>query len=357
MSMHDHVPLRLVSWNITLRCPLRCSHCYSDAGVKEVTNPLSTDEAYRVLEQIRDTGNPVVILSGGEPMMREDIYDIARYGTDLGLLMAMGTSGFFIDEETVIQLKQAGITSVAISLDSVNPSVHDTYRGYEGAWDRAVRAIRLCNFHGIRVQINMTLLSPDSTAVDQVVSFGITLGVRDFQLFVPVPTGRSQKENHERFGSYEELLKHVLLSYTDKKIALRPTCIPQFRRVAEEIGIENPGWGRGCIAGISYCRIFADGDVTPCPYLPVIAGNVRQTQFSDIWDNSPVFTALRDFSRLQGTCGRCEYKEICGGCRARAFSAYGRVTHSCGSLVRPLDIEGELCAEDPLCPYVPGDVV
>lgn len=354
MNTSDLFPLRLVSWNITLRCPLRCHHCYSDSGDQEALDPLSTKEAFDLLDQIRETRNPVVILSGGEPMMRDDIYEIARYGTDIGLRMAMGTSGFFINEDTVTRIKESGITSVAISLDSADPLVHDTYRGYPGAWDRAVQAIRLCSSLGIRVQINMTILTPDITEVDSVVSLGRTLGVMDYQLFVPVPTGRSPRENYEKYGSYEELLTHVLRSYSGSDISLRPTCIPQFRRVADEIGIHNPGWGRGCVAGISYCRIFANGDVTPCPYLPASAGNLRQVRLLEIWNHSEIFAALRDPGRLTGKCGLCQYKGVCGGCRARAFSQYGNVTHSCGSLVRPEDIGGELCAEDPLCPYLPG---
>jgi radical SAM protein with 4Fe4S-binding SPASM domain len=354
MTMQIIPPLRIISWNITLRCPLRCSHCYSDAGDQDVADVLTTTEARGILDQIREAGSPVVILSGGEPMMREDIYDIARYGTDVGLRMALGTSGYTFDENTPKQLKDAGIENVAISIDSANPFIHDTYRGLPGAWNNAVRAIRLCLDQGMQVQINMTVLTPDIGEVDQVVTLGKELGCKDFQLFIPVPTGRSQKENYERYGSYEELLKQVLRSYSGGSISLRPTCIPQFRRVAHEMGIVQQSWGRGCIAGISYCRIYANGDVTPCPYLPAIAGNLRQQRLAELWKTSEIFVALRDYERLKGKCGICEYKEICGGCRARAFSRYGSVTHSCGSLVRPVDIEGELCAQDPLCPYVPG---
>lgn len=349
--------LRLVSWNVTIRCPLRCHHCYSDSGDREVIDPLTTKEAYQVLDQIREVGNPLVILSGGEPMMREDLYDIVRYGTDHGLRMALGTSGFFIDEERVSRLKEAGVISVAISLDSADKVIHDTYRGYEGAWDRAVRAIQLCRSQGMRVQINMTVLTPDISAINRVVALGTDLQVRDFQLFIPVPTGRSIKENHSRYGTFEELLKRIIQTYSGEDIALRPTCIPQFRRVAAEMGVYNPVWGRGCVAGISYCRIYANGDVTPCPYLPVIAGNIRETPLSDIWHNSKVLTALRDFDRLEGKCGICQYKMICGGCRARAFSQYENVTHACGSLVKPENIDGQLCGEDPLCPFIPGSTV
>ena len=346
-------PPRIISWNLTLQCPLKCPHCYSDAGEYEVQHPLSTTEAFSVLDQIKDTGNPVVILSGGEPMMREDVFKIASYGTSIGLRMAMGTSGYLFDENTPSQLKESGIRSVAISIDSADPVIHDSFRGSPGAFHRAVNAIRACIQEGMQVQINMTVLSPDPAIVDQVVTMGKELGVRDYQIFIPVPTGRSTEENYLKYGAYEELLRHLISSYADSGISLRPTCIPQFRRVAEEMGITNPAWGRGCIAGISYCRIYANGDVTPCPYLPVIAGNIRNTPFSDIWTNAEVFTAIRDFDRLQGKCGICTYKTICGGCRARAFSRYGTMTQSCGSLVEPHDIDGELCAEDPLCPYQP----
>jgi len=288
-------------------------------------------------------------------MMREDIFEIASYGTSLGLTMAMGTSGFLFDENTPSLIKGSGIKSIAISIDSADPEIHDTFRGCPGAFDKAINAIRSCIREGMQVQINMTVITPDSAILDKVVTLGKELGVRNYQVFIPVPTGRSIQENYQRYGAYEELLKHMLRTYTNSNsgVSLRPTCIPQFRRVAEEMGITDPRWGRGCIAGIFYCRIYANGDVTPCPYLPVIAGNIRETPLLNIWENSEVFAALRNYDRLLGTCGICQYKSICGGCRARAFSRYGNMTQSCGSLVEPHNIDGEICAEDPLCPYVP----
>jgi radical SAM protein with 4Fe4S-binding SPASM domain len=287
-------------------------------------------------------------------MMRSDIFEIARYGTTIGLPMAMGTSGYLITRETPSLMSAAGIRSVAISLDAADPASHDTFRGCRGSWERAVAAIRLCLKEGIRVQINTTVITPDQDALDQVIRLGQDLGVRDFQVFIPVPTGRSAKENYERYGTYEPLIRHILKTWTGEGISLRPTCFPQFRRIASETGVENKSWGRGCIAGRSYCRIYADGTVTPCPYLPVIAGDLRETCFSDIWNDSPVFTALRDAGSLSGKCGICEYQEICGGCRARAFSVYQNITGSFGKLVPPEEPIGELCADDPLCPYQPG---
>lgn len=348
-------PLRIISWNLTLRCPLKCSHCYVDAGNREAEGVLSTDEALAVIDQIRVTGTPVVVLSGGEPLMRDDLCAIARYGTDRGLKMAIGTSGYFLDQHMAERLRKAGIRTAAISLDSADPAVHDSFRGVKGAWDRAVAAIKNCTEAGVAVQINMTAVRPAAEEIGSVVEFGKSLGVKDFQIFFPIPTGRAKSAGPENPQEYEEVIRQVLLTYRDSDISLRPTCAPQFRRIAAGLGIEKPGWGRGCIAGISYCRIYANGDVTPCPYLPVSAGNVRDIPFDRIWNESPILAALRDPGQLAGKCGRCEYTSVCGGCRARAYrGADAFSSRWCDGLEKPTAIAGELCAEDPWCPYEPG---
>jgi radical SAM protein with 4Fe4S-binding SPASM domain len=349
-------PPRIISWNITLQCPLKCSHCYADAGAREAEGVLNTDEAFGVIDQIRATGTPLVILSGGEPLMRGDICAIARYGTEQGLRMALGTSGFFIDTEMAAHLSRAGIRAAAISLDSDSPAVHDAFRGTDGAWDRAVQAIRHCRDAGIHVQINMSVMNSRADEVDRVVRLGRTLGVRDYQLFFPVPTGRSRLAEPRSPQEYEKMIRQVLLRYRDSDMNIRPTCAPQFRRIADEAGIKNPAWGRGCIAGISYCRIYANGDVTPCPYLPVSAGNVRTGRFSDIWYNSSLFLKLHNPENLGGKCGRCNYRTVCGGCRARAYrGADAFSTGGCGGREQPGILPGDVSGEDPWCPYEPCD--
>jgi len=346
---------RIISWNLTLRCPLACSHCYVNAGKDEAVGVLSTDETLAVLDQIRATGTPVVVLSGGEPLMRDDLCTIARYGTDLGLRIVMGTSGYFLDRPMAEKLKEAGIRAAAISLDSADPIIHDSFRGVNGAWERAVQAIRNSTEAEIGVQINMTAMRPAAGDIESVVALGKSLGVVDYQVFFPIPTGRAGKIGPENPRQYEEVIRQVLITYRDSDINLRPTCAPQFRRIAADLGIEKQQWGRGCIAGISYCRIYANGDVTPCPYLPVSAGNVREIPFDRIWNESPIFVALRDPGRLTGKCGRCEYKAVCGGCRARAYrGADAFSSRWCDGLEKPTTIVGELCAEDPWCPYEPG---
>ena len=346
---------RIIAWNLTLRCPLKCPHCYAGAGDREADRALSPEEALGVISQIRAAGTPVVVLSGGEPLMRDDLCAIARYGTQQGLRMVLGTSGFFLDSAMAARLGEAGIRAAAISVDSADPATHDGFRGVEGAWERAIRAIRNCRDAEIGVRINMTAMRPSAGDIGDVVELGRELGVRDYQIFFPVPTGRAHVTAPADPRQYEEVIRQVLWKYRDGSVNLRPTCAPQFRRIAAELGIRNPAWGRGCLAGIQYCRIYANGDVTPCPYLPVSAGNVRTTPFRAIWYHAPVFRALRDPGLLTGRCGRCGYRGVCGGCRARAYRGTEAFSHRwCDGLEQPRAIAGELCTEDPWCAYEPG---
>ena len=343
----------IISWNVTLKCPLACPHCYAGAGT-EVPGVLSTPEAFGVIDQICTMGNPVVVLSGGEPLMRRDLFDIARYGSSRGLRMALGTSGYLFVRETARRLKQAGIGAVAVSIDAADPQVHDRFRGRAGSWEHAVRALRFCRDEGIRTRINTTVQSGDIAPIEEIVSLGTRLGVRDYQVFFPVPAGRAQAGAIAAPAEQERLIGELLHRYGDGPVHVRPTCAPQFVRIADQLGIRNAAKDRGCIAGIRYCRIYADGEVTPCPYLPVTAGNVIETPLIRIWQDSPLFAALRDPDRLTGRCGRCMYRRSCGGCRARAFGMSAAANGLCGGLVRPVSPAGEICGQDPSCGYEPG---
>ncbi len=353
----DPGPPRLISWNITLRCPLKCAHCYVDAGNSEPDGVLSTDEAKEVIDQIADVGSPILVLSGGEPLLREDICDIASYGTKKGLRMVMGTSGYSLDEEMALRLKEAGIKAVAISLDSTDPAIHDTFRGVEGAWDRAVHAIDSCNAAEIPVQINMTVVRPVIGDIDSLIQFCINKGVKDYHLFFPVRTGRGEGISLSTPEEYEGIIREVLARYRNSGLNIRPTCAPQFRRIADDLGIENPQWGRGCLAGITYCRIYATGEVTPCPYLTVSVGNLKKTSFSDIWYRSELFVKLRDLNNITGKCGRCTYKAACGGCRARAYQNPASSPRWCDGLAAPKHQTDEIFGEDPWCAYQPREVL
>ncbi len=351
-SEEKYVPL-VVSWNVTLRCNLKCSHCYINAGEIENRNELSTDGAKMLIHQIAEVSKPLLILSGGEPLLREDIFEIIRYGADRGLRMGMGSNGMLIDDEVARRLKDAGMWTVAISLDSSIPERHDEFRGVKGCWENAVNAIEALKKSGIHVQVNSTVTRQNYDEVDEIMSLAENLGVENFHLFFLVPTGRGTEINDITPRMYEDMITSTLAKTSKHDLNIKPSCVPQFMRVAKEQGVDMTRWIRGCVAGLYYCRIYPSGEVTPCPYMPLNLGNIREKSFKDIWFNSEVFIALRDFDRLKGKCGVCEYRDVCGGCRARAYGVSTEFMDFCGALHEPTETGGDYLAEDPWCIYQP----
>jgi len=348
-------PPHIVSWNVTFRCALRCVHCYSNAGEPHLHSELTTAEGRELLRQLAGAGVNIIILSGGEPLLREDIFELARYGTSLGLRMAMGTSGIYITDSVAGDLRDSGIRKVAISLDSLRPAVHDRFRGYRGGFVRAVKGISFLQDHKIPVQLNVTVTHENYEEIPKIIHFGKEYGIRDIHLFFLVPTGRGSTITDISPEHYEKMIRDVLIFSADEGILVRPTCAPQFMRIASQLGISRQEWKRGCIAGRSYCRIDPAGEVTPCPYLPVSLGNSLKIPFGEIWENSAILTMLRDTSQLEGKCGRCEYAGVCGGCRARAYGLSRLVPNICGDLDRSGDLKGNIMAEEPWCPYQPTE--
>lgn len=333
----------LISWNVTSRCNLRCAHCYLDAHNGGGARELSTGEAKMLIDQVAQVGSPVMILSGGEPLLRDDIFEIAGYGTEQGLRMAIGSNGTLIGGRTAARLAGAGIRKAAISLDSADPGVHDRFRGVRGAWERAVAGIEACRDAGIGVQVHTTVTLQNHCELEAIADLGESLGVHDFQFFFLVPTGRGKGLADLSPGMYETIIREILRLRAERGLAIRPTCAPQHVRIASEMGLPVAEGERGCIAGIRYCRIDPLGEVTPCPYLPLGLGNIRETTFAEIWNGSEVFANLRSGEALTGKCGACEYRFTCGGCRARAYG-----------LTKENFYAGDYLAQDPWCLYEPG---
>jgi radical SAM protein with 4Fe4S-binding SPASM domain len=347
-----YVPL-VVSWNLTRKCNLKCPHCYINATTQELKNELTTEESKNLIDQICEVSKPLLILSGGEPLLRPDVYELVRYGASKGLKMGLGSNGSLIDAAAAKRLKDAGIETVSISLDSHIPEQHDEFRGVSGSWEKAVGAIKALQENGVLVQVNTTLTQQNYDQIDDIMSLAENIGVENFHLFFLVPTGRGVKIADISPAKYENMIKTTFARVAKHRLNVRPSCAPQFMRIAKEMGLDMSRWIRGCLAGLYYCRVYPNGDVTPCPYLPIKLGNVREKSFKEIWFNSKIFKTLRDFDSLKGKCGDCEYRALCGGCRARAYGLSSDFIDYCGDMHEPAELKGDYLTEDPWCVYQP----
>ena len=351
-SSERFVPL-VMSWNVTRECNMKCSHCYINATEKKLANELSTQEGKMLMDQIRKVSSPLLILSGGEPLLRPDIYELIEYGASKGLKMGLGSNGSLIDDAVARKLKAAGIATVSISLDSNIPAQHDEFRGVEGAWEKAVNACKALRKNNVLVQVNTTLTQQNYNQIDDIMSLAEGIGVENFHLFFLVPTGRGNKLTDISPQKYEDMITNTFAKVANHRLNVRPSCAPQFMRIAKGMGLDMRQWIRGCMAGLNYCRIYPNGDVTPCPYLPIKLGNIREKSFKEIWFESPVFKALRDPNCLKGKCGVCDYRTLCGGCRARAYGLSSDFIDYCGDLHEPSEAKKDYLTEDPWCVYQP----
>ncbi len=331
--------LRLVFWELTARCNLKCQHCRAEAQDDFVAGELTTDEIISVARDIRKTADPIMILTGGEPLVRADFFDIVDECTSLFSRVAVATNGTLVDDAMAKRIVDSGVQRVSISLDGSNAKTHDAFRGLPGSFDNALRGFDAFRRAGESVQINVTVTNHNDAELEDLLNLCIERGADAFHVFMLVPVGcgaeidESVRLSPERF---EEVLRWLF----DKSLELRgkvhvkATCAPQYYRIMREIsrerGIELPkgphgmnAVTRGCLAGSAVCFISRTGDVQPCGYLPVVAGNVREKTLGDIWQDAEVFAALRDPSNLHGKCGACGYRKVCEGCRARAYASTG----------------------------------
>ncbi len=344
--------LKWLAWEITRRCNLHCVHCRSSSELEVKAHPdFSTEEAFRIIDDITSFARPVVVLSGGEPLLRKDVFEIARYGTDKGLRMCLATNGTLVTQDVCDKIKESGIRIVSLSLDGSTPEIHDNFRQQPGAFEGTVNAARLFRENGIDFLINSSFTKRNQSDIPNVFRLAKELGATAWYMFMIVPTGRGEEILEELISpeDYEAILEwHYEMEKHEKDILVRPTCAPHYYRVrlqkAKEQGEKvevrslkfSTGGSKGCLAGQLIVLIDVDGNVLPCSYFPMSAGNIRERSLKDIWENSPIFKELRDWDSYKGKCGKCEYIRVCGGCRARAYA-----------------VSGDYLAEEPFCSYVP----
>ncbi len=356
-----------VSWNLTARCNLFCTHCYMSAAPHaDITTDFTTAECFRVIDEMAKVNpNLFLILTGGEPLVRKDIFDISGYASDKGFTCVLGTNGVLIGKKEARAMRQSGLQGASVSLDSVDPEKHDQFRKLPGAFKNALRGIEFLKEEGLDFSLHMSVMSWNVSEIPAMIDFARKIGSKVLNFFFLIQTGRGQGIIDIQPSQYEEILTYLARAQgvgaqdanvsslfnqfedpwttsigSANGVILRAKCAPHFRRIIYQLDPNSPmlkNYAQGsCPAGKYYCRITPEGDVTPCPYMPVSAGNLREKSFDEIWSQSPVLNDLRE-PHLGGRCGDCEFTDICGGCRCRAYA-----THN------------DYLAEDPACDYQPG---
>lgn len=339
--------LRLLAWEVTRRCNLACIHCRAAAGSGPYPGELTTDEGVALLTALARQGQVVVILTGGEPLLREDIYDLTEYGHRLGHRMVMAVNGTLLTPQIAARLKEVGSQRLSISLDGATAAAHDRLRAVDGAFDGALAGIAACREAGLPFQVNTTITKRNLAELPAIFELALNLGAAAHHVFVLVPTGRGGQIRDELLSpaEYEETLRWLLARQREGRLFIKPTCAPQYYRLwredararGEKITAATHGleaMTKGCLGGQGFAFVSYRGEVQPCGYLELVAGNIRETPFPEIWANSPLFQQLRAVDDYQGKCHLCQYRQVCGGCRARAYA-----------------LTGEVLAEDPICPY------
>jgi len=342
--------LRLLFWETTVGCNLRCAHCRASAEPGRSPEEMDTKQALHFVDQIAEFSKPILVLSGGEPLYRPDILDIAAHAKGKGLNVALATNGTLVDRHMAKAIREAGISRVSISIDGVSGAMHDSFRGVPGAYEAALDGAGHLRREGVGVQFNTTVTQHNINALPQIVSLAEREKAVALHLFLLVPVGcglEVAETDQITPDEYENVLNWFYEKSRETDMEMRATCAPHYYRIIRQRAREEgrkvtpqtdgmAAMTKGCLAGTGVCFVSYKGDVYPCGYFPVSAGNVLETPISEIWNSSELFEELRDTDNLEGKCGGCEYRNVCGGCRARAYG-----------------MTGNYLAEEPFCVHEP----
>jgi len=316
----------MVAWELTRSCNLACSHCRASSNHGPYLNELTTKECFKVIDDIVAFSNPIVILTGGEPLLRKDLFEIIEYGRKKGLTLVMAPNGTLLNDENISKIISSGIKRISVSLDGPDADTHDNLRQVPGAFKQACSGIKKAKAAGLEFQINSTITKRNVAKLTQIMTLAKDLGAKAHHIFLLVPTGRAKEMVDDELTpqEYEKTLEFLAESKKTSPIEIKITCAPHFNRILMQKHFETASTlkGRGCMGGTGFCFISHIGDVQPCGYLDIQCGNVRNLSLKEIWLNSEVFNNIRNWDKYIGKCGRCEFKQICGGCRARAYAKY-----------------------------------
>lgn len=358
--------LRLLFWESTIKCNLACAYCRRLESDESADRDLSTAQAGYLIEQLAELGAgqsmmPVLVFSGGEPLCREDLFELIGNAKLLGIIPALATNGTLINAKVAEQIRDCGVVRVSVSLDGATAEVHDKLRQLKGAFNRAIEGIGYLREKKVPFQINITLTKHNAEQLADVYELAKLLGAIAVHIFMLVPVGCGQSLAQTDMLSpeqYEQKMLDICRLDGRGELQMKVTCGPHYERIIRQQGLYSsrieasqggdsiPGRSghkaasKGCLAGLGVLFVGHQGDVFPCGYLPVKCGNVLENRLSDIWYNNEDLARMRDSNKLQGKCGICGYRQICGGCRARAYAA-----------------TGNYMAEEPFCLYVPPEAV
>ncbi len=358
--------LRLLFWESTIRCNLTCAHCRRLESDEAADKDLSTDQAKELIEELAELGRmqpmmPVLVFSGGEPLCRKDLFELVGHAKSLGIVPALATNGTLIDETTAKMIKDNRIARVAVSLDGATAEVHDKLRQLEGSFERAVEGIGHLRNENVPFQVNITLTRHNAGQLEDVYELAKSLGAVAVHIFMLVPVGCGQDLAETDMLSseqYEQKMLEICKLDGRGELQMKVTCGPHYERVIRQQGLQqsrmemshsddsvpgrsrHKGVSRGCLAGLGVLFVGHQGDVFPCGYLPVKCGNVLKDKLSEIWYNNSELAKMRNSNGLEGKCGVCGYRHVCGGCRGRAYAA-----------------TGDFMAEEPFCAYIPPEAV
>jgi len=327
-------PLRMVAWELTRNCNLSCIHCRASATLGPYTDELTLAECQKIIDEIAGFSSPTIILTGGEPLIRNDLFDIIEYGTDRGLRLVIAINGTLLDKEKAKKLKTGGIKRVSLSIDGKYNATHDLFRGVNGSFASVINATEILTDTELPFQINTTVTKFNVEELRSIYGLVKSIGAVAWHIFLLVPVGRGQELKGKELDTdmYEQVLAWLYDIEKKNELEIKVTCAPHYYRIVKEKG-DMPK-STGCLAGKSFMFISHKGIAQPCGYLEIPAGDIKKDGVKKVWEESPVFNQLRDLSSYRGKCGGCRYLKICSGCRARAY-----------------ELTGDFLGEEPYCSY------